>query len=177
MTSPTHDAVVQYFLLVIANAQDAQEKQENTKKLWSWVLGTGLESQRKNGTKSKYIADITVHNLFNNPLIFFEFAYGQSRKDALAKTTTRLADNPKLLGACVISILESPKYETPDRNSTKDDALFMPSWIEVVEGSPELGPINYRGFCWLGSITCYLDVCLKGKNRPRAEKIVSLLYL
>jgi hypothetical protein len=176
MTSPSHDAVVQYFLLLIANAQDAQEKLENTKKLLSWVLGTGLESKCKNGTKSNYIADITVHNLFNNPLIIFEYTFAQSRKEALAKITTRLADNPKLLGACVISILESPKYKTPDRDSTMDDALFMPLWMEAVEGSPELGPINYRGFCWVGSVTCSLDVRLRGEHRPRTKNIVSLFY-
>jgi hypothetical protein len=155
----------------------AKMEQETIVKMWlPWALGEGLESKRKDGTNSKYIADITFHDLFNNPLIIFEMARSQSREEALAKITARLANNPKLLGACVISAPESPIYKNPERIATKHDALFMPSWMEAVKGSPEFGPINYRGFCWLGSITCYLDVRLKGENRPRAEKIVSLLH-
>jgi hypothetical protein len=173
MTSPLHDGMVQVFLEALIRARNAQQKLENTKKLLPWRLGTGLESKCKNGTNSKYIADITFHNLFNNPLIFFEFTYTQSITDALAKITARLTDNPKLLGACVISVLELPKFEKPKCNGTKHDALFMPSWTEAVEGSPEFGPINYRGFCWVGSITCSLDVRLRGEDQPRAKDVVS----
>ena len=174
MTSPLHNAMVQSIMGALILAKMAQEM--DVKMSLPWALGEGLESKCKDGTNSKFIADITFHDLFNNPRIIFEMARSQSRENALAKINARLANNPKLLGACVISVPESPIYGSPNRIATKHDALFMPSWIEVVEGSPEFGPINYRGFCWLGSITCYLDVRLKGENRPHAERIVSLLY-
>jgi len=134
-------------------------------------LGTGLESQRKDGTKSKYIPDISIHGLFNNPRVIFEIAFTQSREDALAKIITRMANNLELLGAVVISVLESPTFETPKRKATTNDVLFMPSWVETVKGSPEFGPIKYRGFCWIGSLTCTLDIRLRGDDRSRAEHI------
>jgi hypothetical protein len=173
-TSPSHDAMIQVFLQALIHARNAQQKLEITKKLLPWTLGTGQESRCKNGTNSKYIADITFHKLFNNPLIFFKFIFTQSMKDVLAKITARLTDNPKLLGACIISILELPKFETPTHKGTKHDALFMPLWMEAVEGSSEWGPINYRGFCWVGSITCSLDVHLRGEDRPHAKDVMSL---
>jgi hypothetical protein len=174
MTSPLHDALVQLWLELLVKARDSQQKK--SKKKLSWRLGAGLESKCKDGTKSKYIADISIHGLYNNPRVIFEIAVTQPRKDALAKITVRLAKNPDLLGAVVISVLESPKYETPKRNATKRDALFMPSWVDAVKGSPEFGPITYRGFCWAGSVTCSLDIRLRGEDRPRAQQIVSLFY-
>ncbi|KIM72927.1 hypothetical protein PILCRDRAFT_15693 [Piloderma croceum F 1598] len=171
MMSPSHNAMVQCLLETIMHARNAQQKLENTKKLLPWQLGMGLESKCKNGMNSKYITDITVHNLFNNPLIIFKFAFAQSMKDALAKITACLTNNPKLLGACIISILELPKFERPKHKGMKHEALFMLSWMEVVKGSPELGPINYRGFCWVESITCSLDVCLRGEDRPCAKDV------
>ena len=175
MTSPVHDIPVQYFIVLLSVAMCLQQKLLNNKKL-PWVLGTGLESQRKDGTKSKYMADISIHGPLNNPRVIFEIAYGQTRSDALAITTTRMANNPDLLGAVVISILEKPVFGNPNNKSTKNDALFVPSWLEAVERSPEFGPINYRGFCWAGSHTCCLDIRLRGDDRPRAKHIVSLSY-
>ena len=173
-TSPSHNAMIQVFLQALIHARNVQQKLEIMKKLLPWTLGMGLESRRKNGMNSKYIADITFHKLFNNPLIFFEFIFTQSTKDMLAKITTHLTDNPKLFGACIISILESPKFETPTCKGTKHDALFMLSWTEAVEGLPEWGPINYRGFCWVRLITCSLDVHLRGEDQPHAKDVVSL---
>ena len=156
-------------------AMGLQQKLVNNKQL-PWVLGMGLESWRKDGTRSKYVADISVHGLLNNPRVIIEIAYGQSRNDALAKVITRMVNNPELLGAVVISILESDRFENPKRKGRENDALFIPSWVEAVEGSPEFGPIDYRGFRWVGSLTCCLDIRLRGDDRPRAEHIVSLFY-
>jgi hypothetical protein len=101
----------------------------------------------------------------------------QSRDDVITKINERLANNPNLLGAVVISISELPVYKCPGCKSMHDDALIALLWAQAVERSPKLGPIEYRGFRWMGKITCSLDIHLKGEDQPCAQRIVNLIHI
>jgi hypothetical protein len=146
-----------------------------------WELGTNIPSQLQGRTskgvtrsESTCVADVTVQDFDNDTLAMTEVALSQGRQEALAKIKERLTNNPKLVGAVVISIDESSAYKGPKRKGVRADALVMPSWKSAIKGAPMLGPIEYRGFRWAGSITCSLDVCLRGKA-PHNQQIVSLL--
>jgi hypothetical protein len=177
MASDLHEAAATSFLKALLDGMERQQMLEDSEDLLPWQLGSNLQSRVKDGSKSKYVADITVQDsFFKRTLIAIEVAYSQSRNNALAKISDRFANNPKLLGAVVISINESPAYKRPGRKGTARDATLRPLWKEAVQVSPKWGPINYRGFCWIGSVTCTLDVRLRGEDQPRAQQIVSLLH-
>jgi len=181
MTSIIHDVGVQFFSGAFSEAKMRQ--QETSGKLpWRW--GQLLRSRLENGSfkqvtrsASKYVADITVQDLFNDTLFILELARTQSWDDAITKIKERLANNPNLVGAVVISISELPVYKRPGRKSTDDDALIAPLWAQAVQTSPKLGPIEYRGFRWMSEITCSLDIRLRGEDEPRAQRIVSLIHI
>jgi hypothetical protein len=107
------------------------------------MIGNGLKSRCKDGMKLKYIMDILIHGLFNNPHVIIKIADSQLRSDALTKITTCLVNNPELLGAIIISVLEDPAFKKPNHKSTKNDTIFVPSWVEAIKGSPEFSPVNY----------------------------------
>jgi hypothetical protein len=71
----------------------------------------------------KYVTDITVQDQFNDALFLLK-ACTQSWNDVITKINERLANNPKLCGAVVISISELPMYKHPGCKSTDDDALI-----------------------------------------------------
>jgi len=172
MASDLHVVVVTSLSKALMDGMERQQMLGNSEDmLLPWRLGTNMQSMLKNGSMSKYVADITVHDRFNKALIVVEVAGSQTRNDVLAKISDRFANNPKLLGAVVISIEESPAYESPERKGTARDAALTSLWMEAVRVSPKWGPINYRGFRWIGSITCTLDVRLRGEDRPRAQQI------
>jgi hypothetical protein len=180
MTSILHDVGVQFFSETFTEARKRQ--QETSGKLpWRWgrLLRSRLEDGSSNQvtkSASKYVADITVQDQFNDALFLLE-ARTQSWNDTITKINERLANNPKLCGAVVISISELPVYKHPGCKSTDDDALIAPLWAQAVERSPKLGPIEYRSFRWMGKITCSLDIRLKGSEQPRAQHIVSLIHI
>jgi len=172
MASDLHVVVVTSLSEALMDGMERQQMLGNSEDmLLPWRLGTNMQSMLKNGSMSKYVADITVHDRFNKALIVVEVAGSQTRNDVLAKISDRFANNPKLLGAVVISIEESPAYESPERKGNAGDAALTSLWMEAVRVSPKWGPINYRGFRWIGSITCTLDVRLRGEDRPRAQQI------
>jgi len=121
------------------------------------------------------VYDVTVLGSFNQALANVEVAFAQSRDDALAKTRQRLANNPRLVGACVISIDETPKYRSPTAKATQDNVGARDSelWMQAEEQSDQFGPIDYRGFRWIGSIQCSINVQFRGEERPHVRQLVS----
>jgi len=69
------------------DGMERQQMLENSEDLWlPWRLGSNLQSKLKDGSKSKYVADITVQDpFFKKTLIAMEVASSQTRNDALAK--------------------------------------------------------------------------------------------
>jgi hypothetical protein len=176
MASESHEAVVTDLSMPLMDGMRRQQMLENSRSRLPWRLGTNMQSRVKDGSNSKYVADITIHDRLNRALGIVEVTASQPRDDALAKISDRFANNPRLLGAVVISIEESPAYERPKRRGTVRDAALESLWMEAVQASPRWGPITYRGFRWIGSITCTLDIRLRGKDQPRAQQVVSLLH-
>lgn len=127
MSSPIHESVVRSLMEPLTHAIGRLRE-------LGWETGPNSVSQLEGGiftelttSKSMFIVDVTVHNLFDDAFVIFEVAHMRSRSDALAKISKRLANNRKLLKAGLINILESPKFENPTCDSTKDDAFDIPS--------------------------------------------------
>ena len=53
--------------------------------------------------------------------MIIEIAFSQLRGDALTEITTHMANDPGLLGAIVISVLESPCFENPKHKRMNSD--------------------------------------------------------
>lgn len=180
MPGKTHEAVARHAADVFGDAMKRQEQLANHVEL-EWDLGGNLESWLEGGdhptSTSKYIADMTIENDFNETLAFVEVTQAQPRKDGLDKVATRFASNPDLLGACVISIKENPAYREPEPNPTDHDIFSQALWRHAVRRSPGFGPIKYRDICWIGSISCSIDIRLRGEDHPRVNNIVSLSYM
>lgn len=179
MSSVSHDFAAQFFSETFTEAKNRQHKTSG-RLPWRWgsTLKTGLEDGIVNGiskSASKFVADLTAQDMANAARFVLEIAYRTGRKDAIAKISDRLANNPDLVAAVVVTILESPPYERPDRSGSSDDALVLPSWVQAAESSPQSGPIVYRGFRWMGKVTCSLDVHFKGEDQPRVQQLVSLI--
>jgi hypothetical protein len=180
MPDKSHEFAVRHMMEVFGDAMKRQEQLAHHVEL-EWDLGGNLESWLEGGdhptSTSKYISDVTFENALNKTLGFLEVARSQSRKNALDKSRKRLASNPDLLGACVISINENPPYKEPDLNCTDHDIFSEALWRQAVRRSPGFGPIEYGDVCWIGSISCSIDILLRGEDHPRVNKIVSLSYM
>ena len=182
MSGPLHEAGATYLLKTLTDGMDRQQL-DSGEELLPWQLGTCLLSRLEDSgssgkatSKSRYIADVTIQNLLNQSLLISEITHAQSRVNALQKINIRFAKNPNLIGSIIISINEIPKYESPKCKAKVADALPIEQWKETVQRSLKLGLIMYKDHCWVGSITCSLDICLKGEGQPRIERLVSLFH-
>jgi hypothetical protein len=162
---------------LLRDAMRAQDKACRNK--LPWVKGTNLESYLEEGDEDRkinsvFIADITILNLVNHPLIIVEVAYGQSRAKALAKVTERMIKNPTLLGAVVITVDESPVFSKFTDKASRDDHIPDDFWVAASQNDDTpYGPIEYNGRTWIGSITCSFDISIKGEADLWVQKAVS----
>jgi hypothetical protein len=178
MTSSLHDAAGTRILIAFSNAMDDQQELMGDDTSLAWDVGPCVMSLNEDGSSERriysgYVADMTVQNRHGTSVFLSEIAFAQAMANALHKIQLRLAHNPDLLGACVITIDEDPKFGNPDNPSTPDDIFISSSWDESVKRSRAFGPIVHRGYCWMGSISCSVDVRLRGERRPRLRRAVS----
>jgi hypothetical protein len=115
-------------------------------------------------------------NEYGDTLAVFEIARSQSRSAAVAKVQKILARNPSTLVAVVISLDEYPRYESPSRDSSKDDLVNRRLWSDAVKRAPAFGPININGHCWMGQTTASFDIQFKNEAGLRISKGVRLFF-
>jgi hypothetical protein len=176
----THEEGVQEFYLCLADSMQRQRKACGRK--LPWLLGANLESCLEVGggsraIQSKFIADVTIHNKYNAPLVIVEVDFSQAYNDVLEKVDRRMATIPSLLGAIIININELRAYSSPTNPPSPSDYIDESTWDSVVERAPAFGPIMHQGHCWVESIDCSFDIRFKGEAELRVEQAVRMSTL
>ena len=171
MPKASHEESAMGFFRALDGSMKHQE--EACGQALPWSLGTGLES-RIGRSKSRFVADVTIHNDFNKPLLITEVRHTQARNNALKKIAKRMDGIPTLVGSIIINVDESPAYSPYTTPASPNDHISESQWKEIVKEAPAFGPIHYQDRCWMGSVTCSLDVRLQGEAKLRVEQAVRI---
>src|SRR5882762_99435 len=132
--SSIHETSATEMIMAFSSAMVDQQEQVGNDKRLRWTVAGGLVS-RLERTKSKFISDMTIQNRFGDALFIMEVVYTQSQCDVRSKIRRRFAKNPRLLGTCIIFILESPKFDNPKSDVTDGDRIVRSLWVEAVDES------------------------------------------
>ncbi|KZP22409.1 hypothetical protein FIBSPDRAFT_931061 [Athelia psychrophila] len=162
--SATHEATVTHFSNRIGFHMEHQEKSDPVR--FKWLQGTNLTSQIVNhpdGPDIDFVADMTVHNKRNKPVLIIEVSVSQTKDDVTEKIRERMSLCPSLVGAIIVNFEEHPRYCKPEHDPVApDDTLSEDEWDDLTADTLGSGPIVVRGNRWCGAITCCFDVWLRG---------------
>jgi hypothetical protein len=178
MSSSSHNTGVNRIYHAFIDAMKAQEKECGE---LDWEISTTFRSRIQDvdgsiRSKTIYVCDITIHNKYQEPVFSFEFAFSQSRDDAVSKIQKMLTRNPTVLAGVVISLDEDPKYGSPKRARSKGDLVDRGLWDQAVDRAPAFGPIHFGDHCWMGSVTSSFDIGFQNEVGLRIENSVGLIY-
>ncbi|KZP07692.1 hypothetical protein FIBSPDRAFT_901836 [Athelia psychrophila] len=171
--SATHEATVVHFSNRIGFLMEQQETSDRER--FKWLQGANLTSHIVNypdGPDIDFVADMTVHNKRNKPVLIIEVSVSQTKDDVTKKIKERLSLCPSLVGAIIVNFEERPRYHKPARDPVADDTLSEDTWDNLPAGTLGSGPIVVRGDRWCGAITCCFDVWLRDTEPRVTEKQV-----
>ncbi|KZP23697.1 hypothetical protein FIBSPDRAFT_1042841 [Athelia psychrophila] len=136
-----------------------------------WIKGAALTTELLDdhgNPDQTFVADMTIHNKHNDPVVFIEASFSPKRDAAITKIKGRFSNSPSLVGAILVNFEEDPDYKRPQRSPTSEDIILEDEWEGLV--NPRQGPITVKGDTWCGKMTCCVNILMAGDIEPRAAQ-------
>ncbi|KZP31051.1 hypothetical protein FIBSPDRAFT_70871 [Athelia psychrophila] len=169
--SAAHEVATNYLSDYFGVAMRAQE--DSCPEEFRWIKGAALTTELLDDhgdPDQTFVADMTIQNKRNDPVVLIEVSFSQKRDTAVAKIKGRFSNSPSLVGAILVNFEEDPDYKKPQRTPTAADTISEDEWEGLV--TPRQGPITVKGDTWCGKMTCCVDVWMAGDIEPRAAQQV-----
>lgn len=161
--STPHEVIAMHFAHRLCVHREEQQMAQPTRRI-HWLTGTCLESKvirPPDIPDILFVADVTVKNRINEPVLIIEVSLAQTRKDVTKKIRDRFSFCPSLVAAIIVNLDETPRYERPTSRATTAQTVKLQDWYELTAAHTGAGPIEAMGHLWLGKMTCSLEVWLR----------------